>query len=235
MKNYLSPLNEKAADYGDNPRRELLEFIREPNGSVLEIGCGRGAFGEIVKKEYPDIHYVGLELDRNAAEIARTRLDAVISCDIEKDDISDYDIKRESFDWIICADVLEHLYDPWKVIHMLSFYLKPSGRILASIPNTQNISLILQLLNGKWTYTEYGLLDATHIRFFTMDEIFKLFSGTGYQIIDCASIMQYDLDNGKWPRDLDFGKILIKQITREEAVRFFTFQYIIVAQKTSHE
>ncbi len=64
------------------------------------------------------------------------------------------------------------------------YILKPEGKILSSIPNTQNISLILQLINGNWCYTKYGLMDSTHIRFFTWNEIFKLFSGTGYRIVD---------------------------------------------------
>jgi 2-polyprenyl-3-methyl-5-hydroxy-6-metoxy-1,4-benzoquinol methylase len=231
MEDYFSPVKKHTVDYGDNPRSELIEFIRDAPESVLEIGCGRGAFGEGVKRKFPNIRYVGLEIDEQAAHLAKERLDKVIVCDIEKTDPGAIDIERESFEWIICADVLEHLYDPWKVMHILHSYLKPGGKLLASIPNTQNISLILQLLDGKWTYTQYGLLDATHIRFFTLNEIYKLFSGTGYRVIDCASIMQYQLEDDNWPRDMDFGKVVMKQITKEEAAMFFTFQYIIVAQK----
>jgi 2-polyprenyl-3-methyl-5-hydroxy-6-metoxy-1,4-benzoquinol methylase len=232
MEHYYSPLKRQVVDYGDNPRSELVEFIKGPPDRILEIGCGRGAFGTLVKQKYPDAEYIGLELDEKAAEIARSRLDRVIMANIEEINLDQLGINKESFDFIICADVLEHLYDPWKVLFTLHAYLKPEGKILASIPNTQNISLILELLSGNWSYTEFGLLDATHIRFFTLNEIFKLFEGTGYKIINCASILQAQLEEDGWPRDLNFGNILLRQVTKEEAAKLYTFQYIVVAQKS---
>ncbi len=84
MKPYYSPLKEHPGDYGDNPRSELLEFIEKAPKKVLEIGCGRGAFGELVKKKYPSTHYIGVESDKSAVTVADTRLDRVVLCDIEK-------------------------------------------------------------------------------------------------------------------------------------------------------
>jgi 2-polyprenyl-3-methyl-5-hydroxy-6-metoxy-1,4-benzoquinol methylase len=232
MKYYYSPLKDHAVDYGDNPRSELVEFIKGNPDRILEIGCGRGAFGIELKQKYPSVEYIGLEVDEKAVEIARSRLNRVIMANIEEINLEQLDINKESFDFIICADVLEHLYDPWKILFTLHAYLKPEGKILASIPNAQNISLILELLNGNWTYTEFGLLDATHIRFFTLNEIFRLFTGTGYKVIDCASILQTHLEEDGWPRDLDFGKIVLRQVAKEEAAKLYTFQYIVVAQKS---
>lgn len=232
MDSYYSPLKRKVSDYGDNTRSELLDFIKGDPDRILEIGCGRGAFGTEVKRKYPDVEYTGVELDEKAVEIARSRLNRVIIANIEDINLEQLDINKESFDFIICADVLEHLYDPWQVLFKLHGYLKPEGKILASIPNAQNISLIIELFNGNWTYTEFGLLDATHIRFFTLNEIFRLFTGTGYKVIECASILQANLEEDGWPRDLDLGKIVLRQLTKEEAAKLYTFQYIVVAQKS---
>lgn len=232
MKDYYSPLKiAYSIKYDDKPRSDLIDFITGAPERVLEIGCGAGATGALVKQKYPDTQYIGVEIEEEAATIARTRLNKVIQVNIEQVTIEQLAVEQESFDLIVCADVLEHLYDPWKVLYTLRDCLKPDGKIIASIPNTQNIGLILNLLNGNWTYEKYGLLDATHIRFFTLNEIFRLFSGTGYKVIDCDSILQTNLEEDGWPRDMDFGKFVLRQVTKEEASKLFTFQYIVVAQK----
>jgi O-antigen biosynthesis protein len=232
MHNYYSPL--KTAyniKYDDQPRINLLEFIAKAPDRILEIGCGTGATGAAIKEKYPKTCYIGIEIDEKAAALARTRLDYVIQADIDRINIEDLNIEKQSIDIIIFADVLEHLYDPWKVLHIMHDYLKPDGTILASIPNVQNFSLILHLIEGNWTYENCGLLDATHIRFFTLHEISKLFTGTGYALVNCVSTLQYQIEEEGWPRDLDFGKFVIKGVTKEEAVQFFAFQYIIIAKK----
>ncbi len=233
MQNYISPLKtDYVSKYDDNPRTELIDLIKDPPQRVLEIGCGAGATGVAFKQKFKEIEYVGVESDEGAAKIAQTRLDRVIFSDIEKVLLDTFGLTKEYFDLIICADVLEHLYDPWKILFALRNNLVPDGRILASIPNIQHISIINNLLNDRWTYSKYGLLDATHIRFFTLSEIIKMFSGTGYKMIQCSHTTQPEIENvKKWPADLDFGKVVIKNVTRDEASRFFVFQYFIIAQK----
>lgn len=232
MPDYYSPLSaDYQAKYDDAPRRDLVSLITESPGSVLEIGCGTGATGALIKQKFTDTWYVGMEIDEGAAVIAQRRLDRVFAGNIEQVDLADYGLTKESFDLIICGDVLEHLYDPWRVIRLLRDYLKPKGCVLASIPNAQNIHLILHLLNGNWTYAKHGLLDATHIRFFTLSEIVKLFSGTGYEIVRCANILQQQPEGDGWPRNLELGRVLLRNICREEAERLYTFQYLIVARK----
>jgi 2-polyprenyl-3-methyl-5-hydroxy-6-metoxy-1,4-benzoquinol methylase len=233
MQDYISPLKtDYVSKYDDNPRTELIDLITEPPHRVLEIGCGAGATGLALKQKFQDIEYVGVEPDEGAAKIAQTRLDRVICSDIEKVQMDTFGLTKEYFDLIICADVLEHLYDPWKILFALRNNLVPDGRILASIPNIQHISIINNLLNGHWTYSKYGLLDATHIRFFTLSEITKMFSDTGYKMIQLSHAAQPEVEGvKKWPADLDFGKVVIKNVTREEASKFFVFQYFIIAQK----
>jgi O-antigen biosynthesis protein len=232
MDDYYSPLKiDYDVKYDDKPRLDLIQLLSETPGSVLEIGCGAGATGMAIKQKYPDTLYIGMELEGSAVAIAKTRLDRVIEADIEKTDPGQLGIERESLNLVICADVLEHLYDPWKVLDIVRHYLKPGGKIIASIPNVQNISLIFNLIQGNWTYEKYGLLDATHIRFFTLNEIFKLFRGTGYNVTHCATVLQSSLE-GIWPRDLEVGRVIIRNVSREEATRLFTFQYLVTAVRT---
>jgi len=235
MSDYFSPLRQEdhLAKYGDNPRTDLLALLQEAPRRVLDIGCGSGAFGVLVKQKFPGVHYVGVELDESAAALARPRLDKVIVADVERTSLEQFDIAKASFDLLVCADVLEHLYDPWKALHALSEHLAPGGKVLASFPNIQNISVIAGLVAGNWTYARFGLLDATHIRFFTLNEIVKLFSGTGFSILQCVATVQDNsvLSQGEWPRDLDFGRLVLKNVTKEEAQRLFTFQYLVLARK----
>ncbi len=235
MQNYISPLRtDYVSKYDDNPRSELIDLITEPPHRVLEIGCGAGSTGLALKQKFQEIEYVGVEPDEGAAKIAQTRLDRVICSDIEKVQLDTFGLTKEYFDLIICADVLEHLYDPWKILFALRNNLVPDGRILASIPNIQHISIINNLLNGNWTYSKYGLLDATHIRFFTLSEITKMFSDTGYKMIQLSHAVQPEVDGvEKWPTDLDFGRVVLKNVTKDEASRLFVFQYFIIAQKIS--
>ncbi len=232
MKDYSSPLKtDYDSKYDDKPRTDLLQLITEAPQRVFEIGCGSGATGLALKQKFQGIEFIGLESEEKAAQIAQTRLDKVIVSDIEKVPLDTFGLMREYFDLIICADVLEHLYDPWKTLFILRDYLKPNGKLIASIPNIQNIDVIINLLNGHWTYSKYGLLDATHIRFFTLNEIMKMFSGTGYKMIKCSCATQPRLERVQWPTDIDFGKIVLKNITKDEASRLFVFQYFIIAQK----
>jgi 2-polyprenyl-3-methyl-5-hydroxy-6-metoxy-1,4-benzoquinol methylase len=233
MKDYFSPLKiEYDIKYDDKPRTELMEMITENPQRVFEIGCGTGATGYALKQKFQNIEFVGLEPDEKAAQIAKNRLDRIIVSDVEKEHLDTWGLKKEHFDLIICADVLEHLHDPWKTLFMLRNYLKPEGKIIASIPNIQYIKIIINLLNGHWSYQKNGLLDATHLRFFTLHEIKKMFRGSGYRIVRCSFAKQPKLDEIQWPTDLNFGKIVLKNITKEEATRLFTVQYFVVAQKS---
>jgi 2-polyprenyl-3-methyl-5-hydroxy-6-metoxy-1,4-benzoquinol methylase len=235
MLDYDSPLKTGHREkYDDTPRTELIDLITVPPRRVLEIGCGVGAMGLAIKQKFQDVEYVGVECDEGAAKIAQTRLDRVVFSDIEKVQLDTIGLNEEYFDLIICADVLEHLYDPWKILSDLRYNITPDGKILASIPNIQHISIIKNLLNDSWTYSKYGLLDATHIRFFTLSEIIKMFNGTGYKMLQCSRPVPPEIESiKKWPADLDFGKFILKNIKRDEASKFFVSQYLIIAQKVS--
>ncbi len=234
MKPYYSPLNfDHQEKYDDKPRMDLMDLIPESCNHILEIGCGTGATGSFIKRKNPDVTYIGLEIDEQAARIAESRLNKVLVVDIEKVYPDELNFEKESFDLIIAADVLEHLYDPWRVMHFLQGYLKKNGKALLSFPNTQNINLIANLVQGHWTYEKYGLLDATHIRFFTWNEIEKLLQGTGYRILKTVSQLQAALDGQPYPLEITISNLILKNINREEAQKLFTFQYLVLAEKVN--
>ncbi len=233
MNDYSSPLKTvHAAKYDDKPRDDLIELIKDNPRRALEIGCGTGATGWAIKQKFLNTEYIGVELDQKAAQIAKKRLDKVIIGNIEKIDIESSGIQKEYFDLIICADVLEHLYDPWKALFDLRSCLAPGGIMLASIPNVQNIRLILYLIEGHWTYKDCGIQDATHIRFFSLKEIMKMFTGSGYEVIDFKPILMYKLEDGAWPRDIELGRVALKNVTKDEALTLFAGQYLLTATKS---
>ena len=231
----VSPLDARYEEkYQDRPRMDLMGLLDFPFQTVLEVGCGSGATARAIRERTPSITYLGIELDQQAADEARSGMDRVLTGDIEKMNLDHYDIRKNTLDLVIFADVLEHLYDPWKVLRKLHPYLRTDGRIIASIPNIQNIRVVQNLINGFWTYSNMGLLDATHIRFFTLAEIGKLFSGSGYATEQMVSVLNVEFPcGGTWPRDLDFGNVLLRNVTQDQAQQFFTFQYLVRARKNS--
>ena len=130
------------------------------------MAAHRASFGVYVKEKFPAAKIVGIEVNRAAATIARSRLDCVLEGKIEDIDSTAAGITAASVDTVIAADVLEHMYDPWKVMAGLKQYLSPDTQVVASIPNSRNLILTAALINhGSWAYSDAGLLDITHIRF----------------------------------------------------------------------
>lgn len=229
---YFSPLNFPFEEkYEDKPRVELVQFIKDEPNEILEIGCSTGATGKIIKEKFPNCKYYGIEIEPKAAEIASKFLDKTFNVNVENIEISELGFKEESLDIIIFADVLEHLYDPWKLIYKLKKYLRKNGYILASIPNIQHIDVISALIKGNWNYSKYGLLDATHIRFFTLNEIAKMFIQNGYVIENVFPNLTKDINKEFWPKDLYFDKFVVKMVSLQEAINFYTVQYFVLAYK----
>ncbi len=167
------------ADYYNRVNTDLLALIPTDAGLVVEIGCGAGALGEAYLRINPSCRYVGVELNREAAERAVSRLSAVRTGDAEK-----LDIGEDKIDCLVYGDVLEHMADPWSVLARHAACLRDGGQVVACIPNVQHWSVIISLLAGQWRYQDEGLLDRTHLRFFTLESIRELFAGAGLTIIE---------------------------------------------------
>lgn len=187
---------------------------------VLEIGCDCGATLLEIKNKYPQATVYGCEINTKAAQTA-SHFAEVISNNIEDCNLP-YD--KNMFDYIIFGDVLEHLHAPQKTLDYCKAFLKDSGCIIASIPNLMHISVIDELLKGNFTYTETGLLDKTHIHFFTYNEIMKMFDSCGFHISQISPVV-FKLNEQQ--------NNLVDQLTSiHNTPRFMyeTFQYIVCAQ-----
>lgn len=175
----------KSQGYFGTPRREMLEFIPGSVSSVLEIGCGTGAFGASVKQQR-GCRYTGVELMSQAAELARTRLDEVIVANIEQMSLP---FPRENFDCLVCNDVLEHLVDPWAALRTLTGLLQPGGYVVISLPNVRFSEVVKDLVFRKrWEYREEGVLDRTHLRFFTESSVRALLESAGLEVLQLRGI-----------------------------------------------
>ncbi len=172
-------------DYFEHARDEMLAFLPEKADSFLEVGCGGGTFGNLVKAKY-NCEYWGIELNPVAARVAETRLDRVFLGGAPE---TIYALPERRFDCIVFNDVLEHLVDPYKVLREIKKYLNPGGSVVASIPNVRHFETMCKLVFGKtWRYQDAGILDRTHLRFFTEITTREFFEEQGYRIDKMAGI-----------------------------------------------
>lgn len=172
----------KDEKYFNYARQDLIKLL--PSGfkpeRVLEIGCGNGNTGEMLKNEYGSTHITGVEIDPIAAAKALEKLNTIIVGNIE---VIPWPFSDVQFDLIVLADILEHLVDPWKLVARLQTVIHAEGLILASIPNVQHWRTVLGLLRGNWEYKKAGILDKTHLRFFTFKSVRELFELAGWEIL----------------------------------------------------
>lgn len=219
-------------------RQEIIDVIQKNNISsrrIIEIGCAGGATGKRLKEISAVEKYVGIELSGQAAQLAEQHLDHVIVGDIESMDLaSEPAMAGGGFDLILALDVLEHMNNPWDVLASITEYLKPGGHVIASIPNVQNISVVRELLQGRWQYRDAGILDATHLRFFTLQEIPPMFAGAGLRMLSAQRVLNPRIDPAalrEKGNELTLGNIHIRDLGREEMLNLYTYQYIAIAQK----
>ena len=167
--------------YFYNPRTEMLKFIPRNAMSILEVGCGEGSFLRPLMAENREIW--GVEINAEVAEKAKEVCDFVLTGSFEEV-FEQLPVKH--FDCIIFNDVLEHMYAPWEVLSQVKSLLSDEGVIVSSIPNFRYISnLILEIVwKGEFRYKpEGGILDDTHIRFFTSKSIVRMYSEQGFEIV----------------------------------------------------
>ena len=223
--------DDKSSSYYQNVRHDLIPLVPDNAKCILEVGCAAGMTGRELKKR-SGAFVAGIEMNNKAACAAKNVLDDVVQGNIEDIELP---YSKNSFDCILFADVLEHLIDPLSVLQKVRPLMKNKGTIVASIPNVQFHGVVHQLIEGNWTYEKEGILDETHLRFFTFKEIEKLFSQAGYSIARVDEVLdpQYEKFSDQNATSLNFGRTQIKDLTAEEIKRFFVFQYLVVANPLS--
>lgn len=156
---------------------KILKYIPS-NSRVLDVGCSSGYFCKDLKDR--GCYVIGVEVSEAEAEAAKLYCDQVIIGDVEEMTVP---FSSGFFDVIIFGDVLEHLNRPDLTLTRLGRFLAPTGMVIASIPNVAQVRIRLKLLLGKFEYCNCGILDLTHLRFFTLKTAKKLFTQSGYRIV----------------------------------------------------
>lgn len=165
--------------YGD--AKPALLGLFDPTGArVLDLGCGGGHNGELLKRAGAS-WVAGVELDAGACEEARRRLDAVQHCDLATFDPSVFG--AEPFDVILASDVLEHLVEPEAMLARVLPHLRPGGLVVVSIPNVAHVYVFANLLLKQWPRKTSGIFDSTHVRFFAKKDMVALLQGGGLRVL----------------------------------------------------
>ena len=184
MDDNLFKLDIKPVGYYSD-RVDMVKYIPENVQTLLDVGCGEGKFGYTCKQK-KNMEIWGIELFEKEAEKAKGKLDKILVGNIEFDELN---LPNNYFDCIVFNDVLEHLQYPWIVLANIKKYIKTGGYVVASIPNIRFYENIKKLLIHKeWEYEESGIMDKTHLRFFTITSIRKMFESCGYSIMTLEGI-----------------------------------------------
>jgi cyclopropane fatty-acyl-phospholipid synthase-like methyltransferase len=210
---------EKKPNYFSNPREDIIPLLPEKVERVLEVGCGSGETLSIIKSRFPGSTTVGIELSENAAKLASSKVDLLKNLDIEQDESRS---TLGQFDLILLLDVLEHLRDPWTTLRSLvANNLTKGGTVITSIPNARNHALLVQLLRGDFKYMESGVLDKTHLRFFTKKSMHRLIEESGLSVLKCL------------PTNVqgDSRSALLNKLTLGLFEEFLAVQYIAKSNK----
>lgn len=200
--------------YYQGKRPEMLAFIPPNANRFLELGCGAGGFGGLLRDTRNGAHIIGVEVHPESAVEARKLLDHVIEQSVE---IALESIPAGSIDCVICNDVLEHLVDPWAVLRQIKTVLAPQGSVVSSIPNVRHFPVFKNYaFDGSWQYEKWGVLDRTHLRFFTKSSIDLLFSETGFRVSRIEGIFGQPLP---WKAAL-LNRVLRGRLTDMQYERF---------------
>lgn len=171
----------KPERYFSGARRMFVDDLPvNPDGRLLEIGCGNGDTAAYALSTRKCGWAAGVELCAEPAEIAAERLQNVQVGDVEN---MKFDFAEKSFDILLMSEVIEHLRDPWQTLRRLLPLLKPGALVLSGSPNVAHRSVVGMLLRGRWDYESVGIMDRTHLRWFTPATYREMFEDCGYEVL----------------------------------------------------
>jgi len=213
----------KDRTYFTNIRFDLISLIpKNTSGRILELGAGGGDTLVAIKKEGIAKEVVGIELNPLPNSNQKNpEIDQFLFGNIETMEIP---FEVGYFDVIVCGDVLEHLIDPWAVVNKAARYLKTGGILITSIPNIRYYRAVVEIFGkGNFQYTEHGLFDKTHLRFFCRKDMVRLLSAPTMKVSAVYPI--FDL--------LPASKIrTLNKITFGLFKEFLSMQFVLVTEKT---
>jgi methionine biosynthesis protein MetW len=207
----------------------LIASLLPPNKRVLDVGCGTGSMSKLLV-DLRGVQLVGIEPDSERAEKARSR-----GIDVRQGILDESALKElGQFDVVIFADVLEHLPDPWSMLKLTQRLLVPGGMVIASVPNIAHWSVRWELMCGRFDYESCGIMDATHLRWFTERSLRTLFESAGYRV-DCilptagvAGSVYREFRFWRWFRPRRYRVPLIRRLSKSFP-RLFGYQHVIRA------
>jgi O-antigen biosynthesis protein len=189
---------------------QMVYDLIKPDTKVLDLGCATGYFAKELKRK--KCRVTGIDNNSDALKEAKKYCEKIINCNL--DDPVNNLIPAEKFDYILLLDLIEHLPRFNRLLVLIKKYLARNGKIIITTPNIAHLSIRLKLLNGNFDYTEFGILDNTHVHFFTRKSLTACLESNGFKInslITPADFGQIPFF-GKWLRHIP--KTIQWQITR---------------------
>jgi O-antigen biosynthesis protein len=213
--------------HNSNSSHTLIVELVGHDKRVLDVGCAAGDLAGVLTERGCKV--TGIEVDPEAARRAEERCERVVAGDVETLDLG-AELDGEDFDVLLFGDVLEHLKDPLRTLKRLEPFLRPEGYVVASIPNVAHGSVRLALMQGEFPYDRLGLLDDTHLRFFTRESVERLFEDAGFLTIELRRTLrgifgtEVQVDRGAVPEE-------VLRAIREDP-EASTYQFVLTARRS---
>ncbi len=213
--------------YYAHERPEVAALVPRDARFVVDVGCASGTLGAALKRSRPDLQVRGIEPVKAQADKARLVLDDAVQGRAE----DPLPAHWPQPDCVIFADVLEHLVDPWNTLRHWHRILRPGGTLVVSLPNVGHKQVLSGLLRGRWDYEDAGILDRTHLRFFTRETALELLEETGFEVVRFERAVQ--------PEPSFVGRQLVRWATGKSSRKHFgarwadlvTLQFLLVARR----
>lgn len=203
-------------------RQDILKFVEGEDNIILDVGCATGTNGEFLLKNKKASKVFGIEYSKEMAEAANKRNSKIFVGDLNDRNFREKVILKSPFyDYIFFADILEHLIDPESVILDLKKRLKPTGKIIISLPNIAHIETFIQVfIKGTWPKNPRGIFDSTHIRWFTKKDALAMVENCGLEVLQCNRKFRARDAMGS---QFDWKYNILKIVNKD----WVTFQYIL--------
>lgn len=220
----MNPYDITIDEHASNNSHALVLELVGYNKRVLDVGCASGYLAEVLHTRGCTV--AGIEHDPGLAEQARKIMDTVVVGELESLDLHQTFGDAE-FDVVVFGDVLEHIADPLAVLRQVPSVLRPGGSIVVSIPHVGHGDVRLSLLEGQWKYSDLGLLDRTHLRFFTRDNLVDLLRQAGFAAVDFRRTTTPLFTTELGVRAEDHSPEVVEQILEDPEA--LTYQFVLRA------